>query len=280
MTDPPTDVDDRTDLADRGDLCARCGRDARPVPRSPPGAAGRADGRRQWSSRPGRSPTFRRRSSWSAPPTKQAALDIARNDIYLANGVWVEVRARPFGLVVRSGARRILTASTSAGSRRTTTWANPSRESGGIRPVEARAQPREVVADDRLRRRPAAGAPRSGRGPSRPAGRARSPWPGRRPRPRGRAAPARARARRWSRRRRSASRPRGAAPARGGADRTPRASRVWSASSPETIARNRSDDRTSSAAKWRAANVDLPTPGRADQHDQARVRTMSISVTT
>jgi len=34
---------------------------------------------------------------------EQAALDIARSDIYLANGVWVEVRARPFGLVVRSG---------------------------------------------------------------------------------------------------------------------------------------------------------------------------------
>ena len=35
---------------------------------------------------------------------EQAALDIARSDIYMANGVWVEVRARPFGLVVRSGA--------------------------------------------------------------------------------------------------------------------------------------------------------------------------------
>jgi len=33
-----------------------------------------------------------------------AALDIARSDIYMANGVWVEVRARPFGLVVRPGA--------------------------------------------------------------------------------------------------------------------------------------------------------------------------------
>jgi uncharacterized protein len=31
-----------------------------------------------------------------------AALDIARDDIYMANGVWVEVRARPFGRVVRS----------------------------------------------------------------------------------------------------------------------------------------------------------------------------------
>ena len=33
-----------------------------------------------------------------------AALDIARGDIYMANGVWVELRARPFGRVVRSGA--------------------------------------------------------------------------------------------------------------------------------------------------------------------------------
>jgi len=35
---------------------------------------------------------------------EQAALDIARNDIYMSNGVWVEVRARPFGLVLRSSA--------------------------------------------------------------------------------------------------------------------------------------------------------------------------------
>ena len=35
---------------------------------------------------------------------EQAAVDIARSDIYMANGVWVEVRARPFGLVVRPGA--------------------------------------------------------------------------------------------------------------------------------------------------------------------------------
>ena len=34
---------------------------------------------------------------------EQAALDIARNDIYMSNGVWVEVRARPFGLVLRPG---------------------------------------------------------------------------------------------------------------------------------------------------------------------------------
>ena len=32
-----------------------------------------------------------------------AALEIARGDIYMANGVWVEVRARPFGRMVRSG---------------------------------------------------------------------------------------------------------------------------------------------------------------------------------
>jgi uncharacterized protein YciI len=33
-----------------------------------------------------------------------AALDIARDDVYLANGVWVEVRARPFGRLVRPAA--------------------------------------------------------------------------------------------------------------------------------------------------------------------------------
>ena len=33
-----------------------------------------------------------------------AALDIARGDIYMANGVWVEIRARPFGRAVRPGA--------------------------------------------------------------------------------------------------------------------------------------------------------------------------------
>ena len=37
-------------------------------------------------------------------PDEAAALDIARSDIYMANGVWVEVRARAFGLVVTSGA--------------------------------------------------------------------------------------------------------------------------------------------------------------------------------
>lgn len=36
-------------------------------------------------------------------PDEEAALDIARGDIYMANGVWVELRARPFGRVVRSG---------------------------------------------------------------------------------------------------------------------------------------------------------------------------------
>jgi len=33
-----------------------------------------------------------------------AALDIARGDIYMANGVWVEIRARRFGRAVRSAA--------------------------------------------------------------------------------------------------------------------------------------------------------------------------------
>ena len=46
---------------------------------------------------------------------------------------------------------------------------------------------------------------------------------------------------------------------------------AWFASSPETIVRNASDDRTSSGAKWRAAKVDLPGAGRADEDDQARV---------
>ena len=31
-----------------------------------------------------------------------AALDVVRADIYMANGVWVELRARPFGRVIRS----------------------------------------------------------------------------------------------------------------------------------------------------------------------------------
>ena len=32
--------------------------------------------------------------------SEQAALAIARDDVYMQNGVWVEVRARPFGRVV------------------------------------------------------------------------------------------------------------------------------------------------------------------------------------
>jgi len=32
---------------------------------------------------------------------EEAALDLARADVYLASGVWVEVRARPFGRVCR-----------------------------------------------------------------------------------------------------------------------------------------------------------------------------------
>jgi uncharacterized protein YciI len=31
------------------------------------------------------------------------ALAICRDDVYLRNGVWVEVRARPFGRVTRAG---------------------------------------------------------------------------------------------------------------------------------------------------------------------------------
>lgn len=36
-------------------------------------------------------------------PDEAAALEIARDDIYMANGVWVELRARPFGRVVNPG---------------------------------------------------------------------------------------------------------------------------------------------------------------------------------
>jgi len=35
-----------------------------------------------------------------------AALDIARADVYMANGVWVEVRARAFGRLKRADAER------------------------------------------------------------------------------------------------------------------------------------------------------------------------------
>lgn len=36
-------------------------------------------------------------------PDEAAALEIARGDVYMANGVWVEIQARPFGRVVRTG---------------------------------------------------------------------------------------------------------------------------------------------------------------------------------
>ena len=32
--------------------------------------------------------------------SEAAALDVVRGDIYMANGIWVELRARPFGRVV------------------------------------------------------------------------------------------------------------------------------------------------------------------------------------
>jgi uncharacterized protein len=35
-------------------------------------------------------------------PDEAAALEIARGDVYMANGIWVELRARPFRRVVRS----------------------------------------------------------------------------------------------------------------------------------------------------------------------------------
>lgn len=33
--------------------------------------------------------------------SEEAALAVCRDDIYMRNGVWVEIRARPFGRVVR-----------------------------------------------------------------------------------------------------------------------------------------------------------------------------------
>lgn len=33
-------------------------------------------------------------------PTEEAAIEICRADVYMKNGVWVEIRARPFGRVV------------------------------------------------------------------------------------------------------------------------------------------------------------------------------------
>jgi uncharacterized protein len=33
--------------------------------------------------------------------SEEAALALCRDDVYMKNGVWVEVRARPFGRVVR-----------------------------------------------------------------------------------------------------------------------------------------------------------------------------------
>lgn len=33
--------------------------------------------------------------------SEEAALALCRDDVYMRNGVWVEVRARPFGRVVR-----------------------------------------------------------------------------------------------------------------------------------------------------------------------------------
>jgi hypothetical protein len=32
-------------------------------------------------------------------PSEEAALEVCRSDVYLRNGVWVELRARPFGLL-------------------------------------------------------------------------------------------------------------------------------------------------------------------------------------
>jgi uncharacterized protein YciI len=35
--------------------------------------------------------------------SEEAALAVCRDDVYMRNGVWVELRARPFGRVVRGG---------------------------------------------------------------------------------------------------------------------------------------------------------------------------------
>ena len=34
-------------------------------------------------------------------PSEEAAIDLVRDDVYMRNGVWVEVRARAFGRVTR-----------------------------------------------------------------------------------------------------------------------------------------------------------------------------------
>jgi uncharacterized protein len=39
-------------------------------------------------------------------PTQDAALAICRDDIYLRTGVWVKLRARPFGLVTSAAGGR------------------------------------------------------------------------------------------------------------------------------------------------------------------------------
>jgi uncharacterized protein YciI len=38
--------------------------------------------------------------------SEEEALAICRDDVYLRNGVWVELRARPFGRVTRAGEDR------------------------------------------------------------------------------------------------------------------------------------------------------------------------------
>ena len=38
-------------------------------------------------------------------PSEEEALAICREDVYLRNGVWTDVRARPFGLVTRASPR-------------------------------------------------------------------------------------------------------------------------------------------------------------------------------
>ena len=154
-----------------------------------------------------------------------------------------------------------MTSSTSAGSRRTTICEKPSLRSGGDGPSSGGPDAGQLAAHDRhVDDRPAgraaflaktvSGEQVEDDGDRRDA-RPPRPW---RPTPRRamcctlvasttvrRRSPSRADSVRWS----SANAALVAA---------------WSASSPETIARKRSDERISSAAKWRAANVDLPAP--------------------
>ena len=49
-------------------------------------------------------------------PDEAAALEVTRGDIYMANGVWVELRARSFGRVISAGSETGESGSGAAGS--------------------------------------------------------------------------------------------------------------------------------------------------------------------